>query len=61
MVKILDGANVLEEMNYGLLKDLRVELKDSDTEENGAFCFSFWLYLANYGSPLPCGILHQVL
>ncbi|XP_027127004.1 SH2 domain-containing protein A [Coffea arabica] len=59
MVKILDGANVLEEMNYGLLKDLRVELKDSDTEENGAFCFSFWLYLANYGSPLPCGILHQ--
>lgn len=59
MVEILDGANALEEKNYGLLKDLRVELKDSNTEENAAFCFSFWLYPTNYDSPSPCGILHQ--
>ncbi|KAL3503053.1 hypothetical protein ACH5RR_037502 [Cinchona calisaya] len=58
MVEKMDGSDFLEEKNYGLLKDLRVELKDSDKEENGAFCFGFWLYLTNFSS-LPCGILHQ--
>lgn len=61
MVRIMDGANVVEETNYGLLKDLRIELKDSDEEENAAFCFGFWLYLAKSSSSLPCGVLYQVL
>ncbi|KAL3508811.1 hypothetical protein ACH5RR_028212 [Cinchona calisaya] len=57
----MQGANVVEEKTFGLLKDLRVELKDFDNKEgNGAFCFCFWLYL-NYSTSysLPCTILHQ--
>lgn len=58
---MMADANVVEEKNYGLLKDLRVELKDSDKDGNGAFLFCFWLYLNNSTASLPCGILHQVL
>ncbi|CAI9088901.1 OLC1v1023355C1 [Oldenlandia corymbosa var. corymbosa] len=54
----MGGSNVVEMQDYGFLKDLRVELKIPDKEENGSFCLCFWLYLTKTGS-FSRTILHQ--
>lgn len=55
------GSDQIEEKGYVLLKDFRVELKDSVKESNGAFSLCFWLYLTNSAPPLNRTILHQEL
>lgn len=57
----MEAIEGIDEKDYVLLKDLRVELKDTAKESNGHISFCFWLYLRSNGLSLPCTILHQVL
>lgn len=56
---IMEAVEGIDEKDYVLLKDLRVELKDTAKEANGHFSFCFWLYLRSNGLSLPCTIFHQ--
>ncbi|KAK9269782.1 hypothetical protein L1049_001560 [Liquidambar formosana] len=49
------GANVMEEEDYSLLKDLKLEI----SSEDGTFSLCFWIYLMN-STPFPATIIRQV-
>ncbi|KAI5662258.1 hypothetical protein M9H77_21581 [Catharanthus roseus] len=55
----MEVVNGIEEKDYILLKNLRVELTDKVQEANGVFSLCFWLYLSSNGLSVPSAILHQ--
>ncbi|KAI3789520.1 hypothetical protein L2E82_02319 [Cichorium intybus] len=53
------GSNVVEVGGYSSLKNLKLEIINSDSDLDGTFSLCFWLYLPADSSPFPSTLLHQ--
>ncbi|KAM0017252.1 putative transcription factor STAT family [Helianthus debilis subsp. tardiflorus] len=52
------GCKVIQDDGYSSLKDLKLEIKNTD-DVNGSLSLCFWLYLPADSSSFPSNILHQ--